>query len=57
VREAAAELNSEGFVRIDGPFGTSDAAFELAGALVEVCRLERDLAPLSVIGDFCRSAA
>jgi hypothetical protein len=52
VREAAAELNSEGFVRIDGPFGASDEAFEFAGALVEVCRLERGLLPLSVIGDF-----
>jgi hypothetical protein len=52
VREAAAELNSEGFVRIDGPFGTSDEAFEFAGAQVEVCRVERGLLPLSVIGDF-----
>jgi hypothetical protein len=52
VREAAAELNSEGFVRVAGPFGASDEAFDFAGALVEVCRLERGLLPLSVIGDF-----
>ena len=52
MREAAAELNSEGFVRIECPFGASDEAFEFAGALVEVCRLERGLLPLSVIGDF-----
>jgi Taurine catabolism dioxygenase TauD, TfdA family len=52
VREAAAELSSRGFVRIDGPFRTSDAAFDLASALVETCRLERGLLPLPVIGDF-----
>jgi len=52
VRDAAAELGSCGFVRIDGPLRTSDAAFDLAGALVEMCRLERGLPPLSIIGDF-----
>ncbi len=52
MHDAAADLNSYGFVRIDGPLRTSDAAFDLAGALVETCRLERGLPPLSVIGDF-----
>jgi hypothetical protein len=52
VGDTAAELNSKGFVRIDGPFRTSDAAFDVASALVEACRLQRDLAPLSIIGDF-----
>jgi hypothetical protein len=48
----AAELNSDGFLQIDGPFATSDAAFSTAGDLIEACRLERGLAPLSIIGDF-----
>jgi hypothetical protein len=52
VRDTTAELNSHGFVRIDGPFQTSDAAFDVASALVEACRLERELPPLSIIGDF-----
>ncbi len=52
VRDVAAELSAQGFVRIEGPFGTSDAAFDLAGALVEVCRLQGGLLPLSVVGDF-----
>jgi hypothetical protein len=39
-------------VRIDGPFQTSDAAFDAASALVDECRLERGLPPLSIIGDF-----
>lgn len=52
MREAAAELNSEGFVRVAGPFGASDEAFGFAGALVEMCRLERGPLPLSVIGNF-----
>ena len=34
------------------PFRTSDAAFDVASALVEACRLERGLPPLSIIGDF-----
>jgi Taurine catabolism dioxygenase TauD, TfdA family len=46
------ELNAEGFVLIDGPFQTSEAAFDAASALVEECRLERGLPPMSVIGDF-----
>jgi hypothetical protein len=52
VLDAAAELTSYGFVRIDGPFRTSDAAFDFACELVEVCRLERGLLPVSIIGDF-----
>jgi hypothetical protein len=40
------------FAQINGPFRTSDEAFDAAGALIEMCRLERDLPPLSVIGDF-----
>ncbi len=40
VPDAAAELSSDGFVRIDGPFPHSDEAFDLAGALVEVCRVK-----------------
>jgi hypothetical protein len=52
LRDCAAEVSSHGFARISGPFGTSDKAFDVAGALVEMCRLERGLPPLSVIGDF-----
>jgi hypothetical protein len=51
-RDCAAEVSSHGFAQIDGPFLTSDEAFDVAGALVETCRLKRGLAPLSVIGDF-----
>ena len=52
VRHTAEALNSNGFVRIDGPFRTSGAAFHAAGAVVEACRLERGLLPMSIIGDF-----
>lgn len=45
-------LSSNGFVRIDSPFQTSDAAFAAASALVEQSRLERGLPPISIIGDF-----
>jgi hypothetical protein len=45
-------LDADGFVRIDGPFPTSDAAFDAASALVEECRLERGLPPISIVGDF-----
>ena len=48
----AEALNSNGFVRIDEPFRTSDAAFHAANALVEACRLERGLLPMSIVGDF-----
>ena len=41
-----------GFAQINGPFRTSDEAFDVAGALVEMCRLEHGLPPLSAIGDF-----
>jgi hypothetical protein len=52
LRHTAVALNSEGFVRIDGLFQTSDAAFDAASALIEECRLERELPALSIIGDF-----
>jgi hypothetical protein len=52
MRSTAAALNSDGFARIDGPFQTSDAAFDAASALIEGCRLERGLPPISIIGDF-----
>ncbi len=52
VRDTAARLDTCGYVRVNGPFLTSDAAFEAASALVEACWLERGLLPLSVIGDF-----
>jgi hypothetical protein len=48
----AEALSSDGFVLIDGPFQTSDAAFGTAGALVEECRLERGLPAMSIVGDF-----
>ena len=48
----AEELNSDGFVRIDGPFQTSHAAFDAASALVEAARLEHGLLPMSIVGDF-----
>ena len=49
---ATEALNSDGFVRIDEPFQTCDAAFDAASAVVEGCRLERGLPPVSVVGDF-----
>jgi Taurine catabolism dioxygenase TauD, TfdA family len=52
MRDSPAELSSHGFVQISEPFRTSDEAFDLAGTLVETCRLEQDLPSLSVIGDF-----
>lgn len=52
VRETTAELGTYGFVRIPGLSRTSHEAHEVATALVEVCRRERGLLPLSVIGDF-----
>jgi hypothetical protein len=48
----AQALNTDGFVQIDGPFQTSDAAFDAASALVEECRLERGLPAMSIVGDF-----
>jgi len=52
MRDSAAELSSYGFAPIDGPFRTSDVAFDVAGGLVEMCRLEHGLPPLSIVGDF-----
>jgi hypothetical protein len=51
-RNCAVELSSHGFAQIDGPFRTSDEAFDVAGAMVEMCRLDHGLPPLSVIGNF-----
>ena len=51
-RNYAQALGSCGFAQIDGPFRTSDMAFDMAWELVEICRLERGLPALSVIGDF-----
>ena len=51
MRDSAAELDSRGFVQINGPFPTSDEAFDFATALLDVSRLEC-LLPLSVVGDF-----
>ena len=48
----ATEMSSYGFAQINGPFRTSDEAFDVAGGLVEMCRLEHGLPPRSVIGDF-----
>lgn len=50
--DTAAQLSTCGYARVDGPFRTSDEAFAVAGSLVELCRLERGLAPLSIVGDF-----
>jgi hypothetical protein len=52
VRDAAAAVDCCGFARFAGPFRTSHEANMVASALVEVCRLEHGLPPLSVIGDF-----
>jgi len=52
MRDSAAELSSYGFAQINGPFRTSNEAFDVAGGLVEMCRLQHGLPPLSVIGDF-----
>jgi hypothetical protein len=52
MRNSVAKLNSDGFAQVDGPFRTSDEAFDVAGALVETCRLEHGLPLPSVIGDF-----
>jgi len=49
---AADALDADGFVRIDGPFQTSDGAFDAAGALIEECRLQRGLPAMSIVGDF-----
>jgi hypothetical protein len=48
----AEKLDAEGFVRIEEPFRTSDAALGAAGALVQACCRERGLPPLSIVGDF-----
>jgi Taurine catabolism dioxygenase TauD, TfdA family len=50
--DPVAKLDSHGFARLSGPFPTSDEAFDVAGALVEMCQLEQGLLPLSIIGDF-----
>jgi hypothetical protein len=52
MRPTVDELNADGFVLMEGPFQTSDAAFGAADALIEACRLGRGLAPMSIVGDF-----
>jgi len=52
VRDARAQLEAHGFTRIAGPLRTMVEADDIARALVETCRLERGLPPLSLIGDF-----
>ncbi len=49
---AAEKLDASGFVRIDSAYQTSEAAFDAAGALLEGCRVEREMPPMSIIGDF-----
>lgn len=51
-RHLVEELDAEGFLQIDGPFPTSTAAFDAAGALVNGCRLLRGLPAMRVVGDF-----
>jgi hypothetical protein len=41
-----------GFARFAGPFATFGEAFAVASEVVEACRLEQNLPPFSVIGDF-----
>lgn len=52
VSHTAEHLDADGFVRLDGPFRTCEAACDAAGAVVEACRLERGLPPMSIVGDF-----
>jgi hypothetical protein len=48
----ATALGSRGFARIAGPLRTKREANQVASALVEECRVNRGLPPLSPIGDF-----
>lgn len=52
VRDAVAELNTYGFTQIASRLRTIDEADDIARALVEACRIERGLPPLSIISDF-----
>lgn len=52
VHRGLADLRSQWFTRIDGPFRSSDEAFDVANALVEACRLERGLSAMWIIGSF-----
>jgi hypothetical protein len=47
-----ADLGSCGFAWIAGPFRTAHEADEVATALIEECRLDQGLPPLSTIGEF-----
>ncbi len=48
----SADLETYGFTRIVGPFRTTDEVDDIARAVVELCRTERGLPPLSLVGDF-----
>jgi hypothetical protein len=48
----ATNLDSIGFARFAGPFATFDEASSVASGVVDACRLDHDLPPLAVIGDF-----
>ncbi len=50
--EAKAELASNGFALIAGPLRSAEEADEVARDLVQACRIESGLLPLSVIGEF-----
>jgi len=52
VRATTADLGTHGFVWLPGLCRTRREADEVARALVEVCRVERGLLPLSVVGDY-----
>jgi Taurine catabolism dioxygenase TauD, TfdA family len=52
MRDLAAELDTDGFTWIAGPFGTTQDANETSSALVDSCRRRNGLPPLSIIGEF-----
>jgi hypothetical protein len=52
VWDEAQRLDSTGFVRLAGPFGTVHDAERISSAIVDSCRLRRGFAPLSIIGSF-----
>ncbi len=52
MRDLAEKVDSQGFTRITGPFGTRHDADEFSSALVDACRRRNGLPPLSVVGDY-----
>ncbi len=52
VRDVVEELNSNGFARVAGPFGTISEADEISDSIVDSCRRRNGLPPLSIIGAF-----